>query len=298
MLGVAASKTHNVSDAGTIAQYRRLLELGLPKEDRPFRIANRTLFRLLSKDGDPALLYEYKKDAAKHSGLGEWTRELIGEAATCALAQAGHIMDPRVRGSAHRIATGISQFLRDDLAGDPFVKKGAKWVLHPDARPPTLFSIALIAYMPSFQRERAGLVDRLLRYIGKQPPRKAWGLQFGRKMLPTNILVLGEPQHADSSGRPKDLPFALHWIELLARLGSLEHSRTAQRVLTRLLRDCDQDGIWSPKALRGFQRSSSKLADFAYPLEIDPKNSEKRKSDVTFRLALIAKHLGWKLEFV
>jgi hypothetical protein len=70
------------------------------------------------------------------------------------------------------------------------------------------------------------------------------------------------------------------------------------RILGRLLRDCDNRGVWSPKNLRTFPKSPSKLADFAFPLEIDGKSQEARKADVTFRLALIAKLAGWELELV
>ena len=69
------------------------------------------------------------------------------------------------------------------------------------------------------------------------------------------------------------------------------------RILSRLLRDCDENGVWSPKNLRAFPKSPSKLADFAFPLESDLRTVESRKTDTTFRLALVAKLAGWKLEY-
>jgi len=122
--------------------------------------------------------------------------------------------------------------------------------------------------------------------------------QIGRKVIKPSSVLLGDPLKADSAGNPKDLPFALHWIELLARMGMFHTSPTAQRILTRLLKDCDEKGVWSPKNLRATPKSASRLADFAYPLEGDGRTIERRKSDVTFRLALIAKLLGWELEYV
>jgi len=50
--------------------------------------------------------------------------------------------------------------------------------------------------------------------------------------------------------------------------------------------------------LRSFPKSPSRLADFWYPLEADAKTMEHRQADVTFRLSLIAKLLGWQLEYV
>ena len=58
----------------------------------------------------------------------------IREGVTCALAHAQRIEDPRIRGSAHRVISDVSQFLRSDLAEDPFVKKGAEY--HPASRCP------------------------------------------------------------------------------------------------------------------------------------------------------------------
>ena len=104
--------------------------------------------------------------------------------------------------------------------------------------------------------------------------------------------------HADASGNAKDVPFALHWMELLARIGALESSPTATRILARLIKDLDEQGVWSPKNLRSVPKSPSKLADFAFPLECESKSVDQRRVDVTFRIALIAKLAGWELEFV
>ena len=88
ILGIAPAKAQGIADAGTVAQYRRLLELGLAPIERPFRIANRLLFRILSRDDDPALLFEYQKAAKNNQLLGEWVRDLMREGVTAALAQA------------------------------------------------------------------------------------------------------------------------------------------------------------------------------------------------------------------
>ncbi len=42
-----ALESHGASDPGTVVQYRRLLELGWPPDERPFRVADRYFFRLL-----------------------------------------------------------------------------------------------------------------------------------------------------------------------------------------------------------------------------------------------------------
>ncbi|MCZ6916124.1 MAG: hypothetical protein O7I93_05045 [Gemmatimonadetes bacterium] len=297
ILGTGPSKTLGIKDIGSIAQYRRLIELGLPADSRTFQRANRMFFRLLSRDKDPKLLFEYEKLASEAPGVAEWARQTMREAVTAALAQAGVQDDPRVRGSAHRITNELSEFLRSNLAEKPIARKGTKHVLDPDAHPPTLHSIAMIAYLPALQRERASFVDRLQGYLSEAGPNKAFVLAFGKKTLKPTNYILGDPLHNDSAGRPKDLPFALHWMELLARMNILQAFPTAQRALGRLLKDCNKDGVWEAKNLRAFPKSPSGLADFAFPLELDDRSAESKRADVTFRLAYLAKLTGLDLEY-
>jgi hypothetical protein len=297
ILGLAPAKAQSIKDVGTVAQYRHLVELGAPKSYRSLRLAERVLFRLLSRDDDPSLLFEYQKAGKTNPPLQTWARSMFGEAATAALAHAGHHDDPRVRGAAHRVSTRVSQFLRSEMAEKPIIRKGSRNILHPDAHPPTMFAVTIVAYMPGLRRERAGFIDRLSNYLAQPETRRTYVIQLGRKVIKPTFHFLGDPLKADSAGNPKDLPFALHWIELLARIDILNSSPTAQRILCRLLKDCNEQGVWSPKNLRSLPKSSSKLGDFAFPLEADTKKSEQRLVDVTFRLALIAKLAGWELEF-
>jgi hypothetical protein len=297
ILGLAPNKTQGHKDVGTVAQYRRLLELGVPRDDRAFRLAERLFFRLLSRDEAPELLAEYKTAANGNATLVVWGREQFREAATVALAQAGMVEDPRVRGSAHRIASLVSQFLRSELSAKPLVRKGTRTILHPDAFPPTTLSVGILAYMPTLQRERAGFVERLCAYLAQPQPRKKYVIAVGRKTLQPTYQLLGNPIEADRNGTAKDLPLALHWIELLVRLGALHTNEIAVRVLRRLLDDVDANGVWAPRNLRSLPKSPSRLADFAFPLEVDAKTSERRQADVTFRLALIAKLAGWQLDY-
>lgn len=297
ILGLDPARWSILDNVGTVSQYRRLIELGIPREERAYRMAERVFFRLLSRDESPELLFEFKRAVKATPELAAWARDLMREGSTAALAHGGCVEDPRVRGAAHRIATEISQFLRSELAEKPFVKKGSRTVLHPEARPPTLLSVAMVAWMPNLQRERAGFVERLAAYLARPAPKKAWAIMVGKRIVKPWIHLLGDPIQADSAGRPKDLPLALHWIELLVRMGMLSTSPTAQKVLARLLSECDERGVWSPKKLRSIPRSPSKLVSFAFPLEADAKKPESRQADVTFRLALIAKLAGWKLQY-
>ncbi|HEX6863209.1 MAG TPA: hypothetical protein VF414_10365, partial [Thermoanaerobaculia bacterium] len=103
---------------------------------------------------------------------------------------------------------------------------------------------------------------------------------------------------ADGKGNAKDVPLALHYIELLAKIGALHTAPVATRVLSRLLKDSDEHGVWHPKGLRSLPKGLNKITYHSFPLATESKSHESRQVDVTFRLALIAKHLGWQLEMV
>lgn len=298
LLGVAPSAAQGIKDVGTIPQYRRLVQLGLPTSARPFKLADRLLFRLLSRDEDPALLFEYQKGAKGDAAYALWARGLIREAATCALAEAQQIEDPRVRGAAHKLATDVSEFLRSPLAEKPFVRAGASSVLHPEATPPTWYLLGMLAAMPNLQRERAGFTERLNHFLAQPQPKKAYALAAGKKKVKPTHLLLGDPVEADSKGLPKDIPLALHFLELLARTGGVPASPTATKVLVRLLKDCDENGVWAPKGLRSLPKAVNRASYHTFPLDAETKAAEYRQVDTTFRLALIAKAMGWSLEYV
>ena len=297
LLGLAPSAKDGIKDVGTIPQFRRLLQLGYPRMGRAFKLADRILFRLLSRDEDPFLQFEFSKLYKDSELAGEWAREHMREASAAALAEAGYLEDPRMRGAAHKIASSVSTFLRSPLADKPFARSGAKTILHPDAHPPTWYSVAMIAAMPNLQRERAGFTERLGQYLASPSPKKAFVFQVGKKALKPDLLLLGDPIVADAKGNAKDIPLALHFIELLARISALHTHPGATRVLARLLSECDEQGVWRPKQLKAAPRSGHKVTYHYYPLQPEGKSTDSRLVDVTFRLALITRLLGWPLEY-
>jgi hypothetical protein len=299
LLGVVPSAASGVKDVGTIPSYRRLVQLGLPSTARAYKLSDRVLYRLLSRDEDPNLLFEYMKGAKGDEGYALWARNNLRVAATAALAEAGNTEDPRVRGSAHKIATDISEFLRSPVAEKPLVRSGASTILNPEACPPDWFSLSMVAYMPNLQRERAGFTERLRHYLAQPVPKKEFSLAVGKKKLKPTHLVLGDPIEADSKGMPKDIPLALHFLELLARIGGVAESSTATKVLGRLLKDCDENGVWCPKGMRSAPKVVNKVVTYhTHPLDLETKAAEWKMVDVTFRLALITKLMGWNLEYV
>jgi hypothetical protein len=297
LLGLAPSAAQGIKDVGTIPQYRRLLELRWPKGSRQFKLADRILYRVISRDEDPGLLFEFQKLVKAEPAAQEWARGVEREAVSAALAEAGHLEDPRLRGAAHKIASQISQFLRSPLAEKPFVRAGSATVLHPEAYPPSWYSVAMLAAMPNLQRERAGFTERLGHYLAQPAPKKAFSILVGKKTVKPQHLLLGDPIEADSKGVAKDIPLALHYIELLARIGALHTAPVATRVLGRLLKDCDETGVWHPKNLRSLPKGSNKITYHYFPLDLETKAAESRQVDVTFRLAVIAQLLGWAIDY-
>jgi len=292
LLGYGASKAYGWKETGTVFQYRRLLELGWTADQRPFRLADRFLYRLLSRDEDPALQVEFQRAAKTDPGLGLWARNLHREAAASALARAGHVEDPRLRGAAHKVASDISLYLRSDLVEKPFRKQSGKTILDPQATPPTVFGIEMLAFMPAVQRERAGFVERLATYFSAPAPKRAFFILAGRKFLKPIFELLGDPLRADAQGHVPDVPFAVYWLELLARLAIVRQIPSASRVLARLFSETDEQGIWSPKNLRGLPKTASPVVTHWFPLEGPGKSPAQRQTDITFRLALIARLMG------
>jgi hypothetical protein len=299
LLAPAPLKALGATETGSVYQYRRLIELGWSADQRPFRLADRTFFRLLSRDEDPALLVEFQRPAKNDPQLAAWARSMGRQAASAALARAGsHSEDPRLRGAGHRIVSDISQYLRSDVAAKPFRKARGKTVLEPTAYPPTIFAIEMLAFLPALQRERAGFVERLANYFSSPAPRRSFFILAGTKLLKPMFELLGDPLRADAQGRVTDVPFALYWLELLARLSLVRQVPSANRTLARLFSECDDQGIWSPRNLRTMPKTANPLVAHFFPLEGPGKSPAQRQTDVTFRLALIAQVMGLPIEIV
>jgi hypothetical protein len=299
LLATGPDRGTGAKEAGTIHQYRSLLELGWASDQRPFRLADRFLFRLLTRDEDPALLLEYQRAAKTDAALGMWARNLGREAAAAALARAGHAEDPRLRGAAHRIANDVSQYARSEMATKPpFRKAQGKPVLDPVATPPSLFVVEMLAWMPSMQRERSGFVERLGIYFSTPAPKREYYILAGSKIIPPDHVLLGDPLRADATGHVSDVAFAVYWLELLARLGLVRQIPSASKTLARLFSECDDQGIWSPKALRTMPKSEQPMIGYYFPLEGEGKSPAQRQTDVSFRLALIARLMGMPVEIM
>ena len=280
------------ASVGTASAVHRLLELGWDRESPPLFGARRPLFRLLAEDHDPAFLYELAPNG-KEVDVVHWSRGVLRGAAAAALAHAGYERDPRLRGAATRLVERVDDFISSPLADDPWVKVSGTPVLSPDAAPPSMHFLMMLAFMPEFRNERDDFIDRLMSYLSRPVPKHVSAQLVGTRVLKNRFLLLGDPipsrQAADA-----DVPHALLWLELAARLRILERHEGWKRHFERFLDDRGRDFVWRPSKSQTVLTSH----DVAWPFaDLQGKGAEGISADATFRLGLIAKTVGRPIEF-
>jgi hypothetical protein len=296
MLGVPTPGSSSFEGVGTISATRRLLEYGWDVDSPPLYLARRPLFRLLAEDADPAYLYEFCEECEGDDELALRRRSLLREASAAALAQAGYEQDPRLRGSARRIVERTYAFLRSPLAQKPWVRVGNKQVLATEAAPPSIFTLAMLGYMPNFRSEHHDFMDRLYNHLAQPLPRQESVQLVGTQMVTQAHYVLGD-MLPHRNAVDADVPFALTWLELMARLGFLRRNDGWSKLFERFLDDRDRHGVWHPHKGMAVPETSNAYAWPAFPLE-DMGTGEERWADVTFRLGLIARLSGRAIEVV
>lgn len=283
-------------EVGTIGAVRRLLEYGWEREAPPLIHARRVLFRLLAEDEDPAYLYELAPTGKADPETARLGRHLLRDAAAATLAQAGYETDPRLRGAARRAMERLDAFLRSPLAAKPFVRSGNQHVLAPEAAPPTIYTLLMLAWMPLFRSEHYAVLEALYAYLSAPAPRQVPALKLGKRVVEQPHVILGDPlPHRNAVDA--DVPAALFWLELLARMGFLRRNEVWTKLFDRLLEDRDELGVWRPPRRSAVMRSSDPVVWPVFPLEPHP-TPEDIQSNVTFRLGLIARYSGRVIDVV
>ena len=294
MLTIPSSRAEHFEGVGTIPAFRRLIEYGWHKDTPPLVHARRVLFRLLAEDEDPSYLYELGGKHAPDEDAVRRGRALLREAAAAALAQAGYEGDPRLRGAARRILNRMADYLRSPLAQKPFIRQGNQHMLAAEAAPPSFYTVMMLAYMPLFRAEHHREMDALYTHLAQPQPRQEAVQLVGKKPLPVPHLVLGDLlPHRNAADA--DVPFALYWLELMARLGYLRRNENWFKLFERFLEDRDREGVWHPHKGMASPRSANPFAWPTYPLET-LGSGEERWADITFRLGLVARLAGRPIE--
>lgn len=293
MLTLPSARSERFEGVGTINAVRRLLEYGWDKESPPLLHARRVLFRLLAEDSDPEFLYELS-GKSHDEDLVRRGRGILREAAGAALAQAGYEDDPRLRGVARRVLERIANFLRSPLAQRPWIRVGNQHVLAAEAAPPSIYALLMFAHMPLFRTEHHEAMDRVYQFLTQPLPRQDVIQLCGRKAVAQPHLVLGD-QLPNRNVADADVPSAITWLELMARLGFLRRNDNWLKLFDRFLDDRDEQGVWHPHKGMAAVRSTNPFVWPTYPLE-EALSGDERWTDATFRLGLIARILGRPIE--
>jgi len=294
MLTVPSARAEHFEGVGTISAVRRLLEYGWDKDSPPLTHARRVLFRLLAEDDDPDFLFEFAGKDAADEDMARRARAILREAAAAALAQAGYEGDPRLRGAARRIIERVAAYLRSPLAQKPFVRIGNQHVLPAEAAPPSVYCLLMLAYMPLFRTEHHDAVALLSRHLTEPLPRQEAMQLCGKRVVAQPHLVLGD-MLPNRNVADADVPFALAWLELMARLGFLRRHEGWSKLFERFLDDRDRDLVWHPHKGMAMPKSTNPFVWPMFPLE-QMTSGDERWTDVTFRLGLIARLSGRPLE--
>jgi hypothetical protein len=297
MLSIPPEGSKQFEGVGTIPATRRLIEYGWERESPPLMLARRILFRLLSEDNDPYYLFELGGKGINQTAAIRF-RSILREAASGALAQAGYEADPRLRGSGRRILERMDTFLDSPLAEKPWVRIGNRHVLAEDAAPPSIYTLTMLAYMPIFRSEHYPEMERLYAYLTQPKPTQESVQLYGKEIISQPHLIMGDPLH-NRNVVDSDVPFALLWLETMARFNFLKRNENWLKMYERLVDDRDRYGVWHPRKGSAAPVSTNPYVWSSFPIggEGEP-DGPHRWTDVTFRLGLIAKQLGWRIKLV
>lgn len=295
MLSLPDSSNGGVEGLGTIPAVRRMLEYGWDRESPPLAHARRPLFRLLSEDNDPHFMYELQ-GTTTNPETALRGRQILREAAAAALAQAGYEADPRIRGSARRTLERIDAYLDSALSDKPWVRIGNRHVLSEIASPPSIYALVMLAHMPIFRSEHYPEMERLYAYLSQPKPSQEAVQLYGKEVITQPHLVMGDLLHNRNSV-DNDVPFALMWFELMARFGFLKRNENWLRLFERFASDRKRDRVSRPNRGQEMPQSANPYVWPTFPLE-DRQEGDGRWTDVTFRVGLIARLLGWRIELV
>jgi hypothetical protein len=295
VLSLPGRHATDFANIGTITAVRRLSEYGWGPESPPLVLARRILFRLLAEDNDPAFTFELGTKA-RDDDIVRRTRGIFREAAAATLAQMGYENDPRLRGAARRILERTVSYLNSPLGEKPWMRVGNTHVLAPESAPPSIYTLTMLAHMPIFRHEHFSGVERIYDWITQPLPRQEVLQLFGKKMVPQPHLIMGDVlPHRNAV--EADVPFALVWLETMARLNFLRRNEGWMKLYERFVDDRDRSGVWHPH--KGMERptTTQQWAWSTFPLD-DGATPESKWADVTFRIGLIGKLLGREIELI
>ena len=149
---------------------------------------------------------------------------------------------------------------------------------------------------PLFQSEHYQTMELLYEYLTRPLPRQDPVQQVGTQLCPVPHVVLGDllPHRNAVEG---DIPAALGWLELMARLGFLRRNDNWTKMYERFIEDSDRTGVWHPRKGMAMPKSTNPYVWPMFPLEA-VHGGDERWTDVTFRVGLIARLSGRPVELI
>src|SRR5260370_16763516 len=82
-------------------------------------------------------------------------------------------------------------FLRSPMAGKPWIRVGNQHVLAPEAAPPSIHALSMLAHMPLFRTEHAEAMVRIYDFLSQPLPRQEIVQVVGQHVASQPHLVMG-----------------------------------------------------------------------------------------------------------
>jgi hypothetical protein len=159
----------------------------------------------------------------------------------------------------------------------------------------------MLAHMPIFRQENYSEVERIYAYISQPHPRQDQVQLVGKKIVEQPTFILGD-RLPHRNAVEADIPFALMWLETMARLGFLRRNENWLKMYERFEDDRDRSGVWHPHKGTDIPTSSNPRVWPMFPLEDFSGGSLRGTAaafaDVTFRIGLIGKLIGREIELI
>jgi hypothetical protein len=139
-------------------------------------------------------------------------------------------------------------------------------------------------------------MDRLYTYLTQPWPGKRRSSRWGR--IRSSRISCWVTFLATRNTMDADMPAALSWLEIMARLGYLKKHEGWLRLFDRLLDDRDRKRMWHAPRSVVMPESVPAWAWPVMPLDDHADPAEAASMDVTFRLGLIARLSGRGVELI
>ena len=158
----------------------------------------------------------------------------------------------------------------------------------------SIYALTMLAHMPLFCSEHWEVLDRLYGYVTQPLPRQESVQVVGDHLVEQPHLVLGDPlPHRNAADA--DVPSAVAWLELAARLGFLRRCEHWNKLFERFLEDRDREGVWHPHKGHDAPRTDNPFVWPLFPLG-ETSDATAMRAGVTFRLGLVARLSGHPIE--